>query len=98
MKSTTFTVPGGHRFVQWVTGLVLNVEEHTVTQSLLAVGRPHDWRALEAFVEYGAWDRDALEHVTSRLLEQVPSYVVELGTDIPAIPSVLEMLLDEATA
>ena len=28
-----FTNRGFPRFVQWVTGLVLNVEEHTITQS-----------------------------------------------------------------
>src|SRR5262245_66037109 len=67
-----FTAPGFRRFVEWLTGLVLNVEEHTVTQSLIALERPGDWKALEAFVEYGAWDRDALERVTSRCLEQAP--------------------------
>ena len=28
-----FTRPGHRRFVEWVTALALNVEEHTVTQS-----------------------------------------------------------------
>src|ERR1051326_6654067 len=67
-----FTAPGYCRFVEWLTGLVLNVEEHTVTQSLVALGRTDDWRALESFVEYGAWDRDALERVTAQLLETAP--------------------------
>jgi hypothetical protein len=67
-----FTAPGFRRFVEWLTGLVLNVEEHTVTQSLLALERPGDWKALEAFVEYGAWDREALERATSRCLEAAP--------------------------
>lgn len=67
-----FTAPGGRRFQEWVTGLVLNVEEHTVTQSLIGVDRPEDWKALEAFVEYGAWDRDALERVIARLIEEAP--------------------------
>src|SRR4029077_1710809 len=58
----TFTYPGGQRFLEWLTGLTLNVEEHTVTQALVGLGRPQDWKALESFVEYGAWDRDALEH------------------------------------
>src|SRR5512135_3337553 len=38
-----FTTPGWKRFVEWVTGLALNVEEHTITQSVLALKRPDDW-------------------------------------------------------
>src|SRR5262249_35451164 len=44
-----FTYPGFQRFQQWLTGLVLNVEEHTITQSLVGLGRPQDWKALESF-------------------------------------------------
>jgi hypothetical protein len=46
-----FTRPGHRRFVEWVTALALNVEEHTITQSVLAVERPADWKALETFAE-----------------------------------------------
>ncbi len=67
-----FTAPGFRRFVQWLTGLVLNVEEHTVTQSLFALGLTDHWMALESFVEYGAWDRAGLEAVTATLLQQDP--------------------------
>jgi hypothetical protein len=67
-----FTRPGFSRLVQWLTGLVLNVEEHTVTQSLVALDQPDDWKALEAFVEYGAWDRDDVARTTARLLEDAP--------------------------
>jgi DDE superfamily endonuclease len=67
-----FTAPGFRRFVEWLTGLVLNVEEHTVTQSLIALDRPGDWKALEAFVEYGAWDRAAVERALARQLERAP--------------------------
>jgi len=67
-----FTRPGFRRFVQWLSGLVLNVEEHTVTQSLVALNLPGHWKALEAFVEYGAWDREGLERTTAQLLEQAP--------------------------
>jgi hypothetical protein len=67
-----FTAPGFRRFVQWLTGLVLNVEEHTVTQSLLALGQTDHWMALESFVEYGAWDREGLEACVSGLLHQDP--------------------------
>ena len=46
-----FTNAGLGRFVEWVTGLALNVEEHTITQSLIALGLADDWRALESFAE-----------------------------------------------
>jgi hypothetical protein len=67
-----FTYPGFQRFQEWLTGLVLNVEEHTITQSLLGLGRPADWKALESFAEYGAWDQDAVERATAQLLDQAP--------------------------
>jgi DDE superfamily endonuclease len=67
-----FTYPGFGRFTEWLTGLVLNVEEHTVTQSLVGLDRPADWKALESFAEYGAWDQDALEQASAELLAQAP--------------------------
>ena len=68
----SFTRPGFRRFAEWTTGLALNDEEHTLTQSLVGLARTQDWRALEAFAEYGAWDRDAIERATARLLEDAP--------------------------
>src|SRR5437764_1002681 len=50
-----FTYWGFQRFTEWLTGLALNVEEHTITQSLVGLARPGDWKALESFAEYGAW-------------------------------------------
>lgn len=67
-----FTRPGHRRFVEWVTALALNVEEHTVTQSVLALDRPADWRAMERFAEYGAWDAEAVTRSLTRLIEQAP--------------------------
>jgi hypothetical protein len=67
-----FSCPGFRRFAEWLTGLVLNDEEHTITQSLVGLGRTQDWKALEAFAEYGAWDRDAVERTTARILEDAP--------------------------
>src|SRR5712691_6629640 len=67
-----FTYPGFQRFQEWVTGLVLNGEEHTITQSLIGLGRPEDWKALESFAEYGAWDQATVEKVAAELLDQVP--------------------------
>jgi hypothetical protein len=65
-----FTRPGWVRFVQWVTGMVLCWEEHTITQILTALGLESRWRVLEHFAEYGAWDREAVERHTLRLIEQ----------------------------
>lgn len=65
-----FTRPGWVRFVQWVTGMVLSWEEHTVTQILTALGLESRWRVVEHFAAYGAWDREAVERQLLRLLEQ----------------------------
>ena len=67
-----FTRRGEQRFVEWATGLALNVEEHTITQSCLAIERPADWRAIETFAEYGAWRADC---VTGSLARQI--YAIE---------------------
>jgi hypothetical protein len=67
-----FTYPGFQRFQEWLTGLALNVEEHTITQSLVGLDRTQDWKALETFAEYGHWDQDALERATAELLDQAP--------------------------
>ena len=39
-----FSRPGFHRFAEWITAMAINVEEHTVTQSVLAVERPSTGR------------------------------------------------------
>jgi hypothetical protein len=67
-----FTQPGKRRFVEWVTGLVLNVEEHTITQSLIGLNRVGDWKALESFAEYGAWNEQMLEWSTTWATKQLP--------------------------
>src|SRR6516225_11867712 len=56
-----FTNAGRRRFVEWVTGLALNVEEHTITQSLVGLDRVADWKALESFAEYGRWHERLLQ-------------------------------------
>jgi DDE superfamily endonuclease len=66
------TTPGRRHFLEWITGLALNVEEHTITQSLIGLGRPQDWKGAETFAEYGYWDQDYLERATARLLETAP--------------------------
>jgi len=67
-----FTRPGFRRFAEWVTAMALNVEEHTVTQSVLALDRPADWKALESFAEYGAWRADSVTCDLTRLIERAP--------------------------
>ena len=62
------TRPGHRRFVDWVTALVLNVEEHTITQSVPAIERIADWKAMESFAEYGAWKADAITRSLCRLI------------------------------
>jgi hypothetical protein len=67
-----FSDQGFRRVVQWLTGLALNVEEHTVTQSLVALDLPQQYSALEAFVEYGCWDQQDVEVTAARTLEEAP--------------------------
>jgi len=65
-----FTRGGWVRFVDWVTGMVLCDEEHTVTQILTSVGLESRWRNLEAFAEYGSWNRAAVERQLLRSVGQ----------------------------
>lgn len=73
---SVFTRPGWVRFVQWVTGMVLCGEEHTITQILVSLALESRWRAMEHFAEScpeprrdGAWDRVAVERRTIELIE-----------------------------
>ena len=65
-----FTLGGWARFAQWVTGTVLCPEEHTITQILTGLGLEAQWRNVERFAEYGAWDREAVERTLMRLVER----------------------------
>jgi hypothetical protein len=47
-----FTQPGWVRFSQWVAGMALCWEEHTLTQTLTALGLESRWRQSQAWV-YG---------------------------------------------
>jgi hypothetical protein len=73
--ASAFTRPGHRRFVEWVTALVLNVEEHTVTQSVVAIERTADWKAMESFAEYGAWRDGYVTSSLTRLVEKAPGRV-----------------------
>jgi hypothetical protein len=84
-----FTHRGQQRFVEWVTALALNVEEHTITQSLVGIDRVGDWKALESFAEYGCWDLPFLQWALARRLERLPNrlwhgYRVWAGDDTKA--------------
>jgi DDE superfamily endonuclease len=67
-----FTPGGFRRFVVWVTGLALNVEEHTITQSLIALGLHDRWKELENFAEVGHWNQELVEWGLADLVEEAP--------------------------
>src|SRR4051794_21408314 len=67
-----FSRRGFRRFAEWITALAINVEEHTITQSVLALERPGDWKALESFAEYGAWHPGDVTRTLTRLVEKAP--------------------------
>jgi len=67
-----FSVRGHRRFVEWITALAINVEEHTITQSVLALERPADWKAMESFAEYGGWRADGVTWSLNLLIEKAP--------------------------
>jgi hypothetical protein len=67
-----FTRPGFRRFAEWVTALAINPEEHTITQSVLAIERPDDWKAMETFAESGAWRADRITRSLARSVERAP--------------------------
>jgi hypothetical protein len=70
-----FTKPGFPRFAEWITAMAINVEEHTVTQSMLAIDRADDWKAMESFVEYGAWREHDVATALTRQVEKAPGRV-----------------------
>ena len=67
-----FTCRGFHRFAEWITAMALNVEEHTITQSVLALEQPAAWKALESFAEYGSWHQDRVTWGLTRLIATAP--------------------------
>jgi hypothetical protein len=68
----SFTRRGFRRFAEWITAMALNVEEHTVTQSVLALEQPAAWKALENFAEYGGWHEGRVTYDLTRLVEAAP--------------------------
>jgi len=49
--------------------MATNVEEHTVTQSVLALQRPFDWEAMESFAEYSTWHTNRVTRGAVNLVE-----------------------------
>jgi hypothetical protein len=68
---SSFTEPGFRRFVEYLTGLVLDPEEHTVTQAVTSLGRECDWAAVERFLERGRWESECVEAATWRTEAEV---------------------------
>ena len=70
-----FTRHGFHRFAEWITAMAINVEEHTITQSVLALEQPAAWKALESFAEYGSWHEDRVTWALTRLIATAPGRI-----------------------
>ncbi|MGZ3389268.1 MAG: hypothetical protein ACXVCF_06710, partial [Isosphaeraceae bacterium] len=70
-----FSRHGFHRFTEWITAMALNVEEHTITQSVLALEQPAAWKALEAFAEYGSWHQDRVTWALTHLINTAPGRI-----------------------
>jgi hypothetical protein len=70
-----FTRRGFRRFAEWITAMALNVEEHTITQSVLALEQPGAWKALESFAEYGGWHEDRVTWALTRQIAQAPGRI-----------------------
>jgi DDE superfamily endonuclease len=67
-----FTRPGFRRCAEWITALAINLEEHTITQSVTALERAADWKALETFAEYGSWRAGYVTDALTGLVEKAP--------------------------
>jgi len=70
-----FTRRGFGRFAEWITAMVINVEEHTITQSVLALEQPAAWKALESFAEYGGWHEGRVTYTLARLITGAPGRI-----------------------
>ena len=52
--------------------MALDLEEPTITQSLVGLDRPQDWKALESFAEHGAFREHQVERINAQVLEDAP--------------------------
>lgn len=62
-----FTEPGGRRFAALLTGALLAERRPLVTEIVTALGLESQWRAAEAFVEYGRWPVGEIEKALCRM-------------------------------
>ncbi len=69
-----FTRRGFHRFAEWITAMAMNVEEHTITQSVLALERAAAWKALDSFAEYWSCREDRVAWALTRLITTAPGW------------------------
>ena len=70
-----FTRRGFHHFAEWITAMAINVEEHTITQSVLALEQPAAWKALESFAEHGSWHQEHVTQALTRLIATAPGRI-----------------------
>ena len=70
-----FTRRGFHHFAEWITAMAINVEEHTITQSVLALEQPAAWKALESFAEHGSWHQERVTQALTRLIATAPGRI-----------------------
>ena len=52
-----------------------DVEEHTITQTVLASEQPAAWKALESFAEYGSWHQDRVTWALTDLIATAPGRI-----------------------
>jgi len=62
-----FTRPGRRRFGALATGALLCERRPLVSEIVSALGLESQWRAVEAFLEYGAWPLERLEEVLAQV-------------------------------
>ena len=70
-----FTRHGFRRFAEWITAMAINVEEHTITQSVLALEQPAAWKALESFAENGSRHQDRVTWALTHLIATAPGRI-----------------------
>jgi hypothetical protein len=64
--------------------MALNVEENTITQSVLTLEQPAAWKALENFAEYGGWHDVRVTYATTRVVETAPGRISH-GSHVSAV-------------
>jgi hypothetical protein len=55
--------------------MAINFDEHTITQSALALEQPPAWKSLESFAEYGGWHEGRVTYALTRLIAGAPGRI-----------------------